>query len=128
MPLNEDQMQQLTNGGDCPLHHHRGDTVPTNDTVQRLAGVENWRTAVTTQDLLREDDYVLADSTAGTITLTLPNARNGKKITITKIVAVNTVTVAATSGYNVLGAGSVNLTAAWSVLRLKLFDNTWINI
>lgn len=128
MPLSDEQVVQLTSGGDCPLHHHRADTLPNNDTVQRLSDVENWRSVATSQTLLRDDDYILADSTAGTVTLTLPNARNGKKITITKVVAANTVTVAAASGYNVLGAGSVNLTAAWEVLRLKLFDDTWISI
>lgn len=65
------------------------------------------------------DDVVLCDTTSNAITITLPLAINGRRLTVLRIAGGNNVTVAAAGSNTVNGAASVVVSSSYSPLRLK---------
>lgn len=69
-------------------------------------------TTVTSNHLVEyREDIIIADTSAGNITVTLPKSRGGKKFCVIKSNAANTVTVNFTGGETLLGIVSVTITS-----------------
>lgn len=56
------------------------------------------------------DDIIVADTTLGNISVTLPKSRGGKRFTVAKPSASNTLTVLFTNGEMVFGSSSFAMT------------------
>jgi hypothetical protein len=67
------------------------------------------------------DDFVLVDSTAGVVTVTLPAARNGLQFTILRVAGGNNVTVVPSGAETVNGAASVTITSSFVPYTFKDF-------
>lgn len=110
----EEQIAWLTGGGDCPLHYHSFDQVPTSDTLRRLQQLERIvsvtaSTNMATDATAKDADYIRVDSTAGATTITLPNAKNnGRRTTVSRVAGGNNVIIAAQGGETVNGTTTIS--------------------
>lgn len=78
--------------------------------------VERFRTVTATGDVLVTDRYIFGDTTAGSVTLTLPPAAQmiGRVLTFDKTIAANTLTLDADGSELIDGA----TTLAWTTQYL----------
>ncbi len=112
--LSEEQLAYLTRGGDCPLHFHTYDQVPTVDTLRRLQQLERVVTVTASTDLAtsteaKEVDYLRVDATSVSPTITLPYANNnGRRITVSRVLGANSVIIAAQGGETVSGTTTIS--------------------
>lgn len=112
--LTEEQMAYLAGGGDCPLHFHTYDQVPTVDTLRRLQQLERVVSVSATTDMATSTsakyaDYLRVDATSVSPTITLPNAKNnGRRITISRVAGANSVIIAAQGGETVSGTTTIS--------------------
>jgi len=121
--LTEDQ---LTNTGDCHLHYHSADRMPTHDTVGRLQDVANRVYPVgSTYIATDKDDFILCNQTC---TITLPRAVAGREYEVTMLFAPGTVTVVPTGTDTVMGTTSCYTTVQWTSMRFKAITGGWILI
>jgi hypothetical protein len=79
------------------------------------------------------DSTVLANTSAGSITVTLPKIsdamiKNHTEFVIVKTAAANTLTVQPTSGDTIRGAASISTTTQWSSYRLLATTGNWVTI
>lgn len=84
--------------------------------------------AVAASDTVRvADGVLLADATAGVVTLTLPKAETmrGRRVTVKKLDNANDVEVAAASGETVDGAADVTLTTQYEVVTVVSDGTAW---
>jgi hypothetical protein len=116
--MNKMDELELVSGRDTALHSHSFDRVPTQDTLEALSSVEKVRTVTATGSASLSDDILRVDTTAGTVTLTLPVPRNGKRFTMSRVAGGNNVTVQGASGL-INGAATATISANYTPLRLK---------
>lgn len=117
MALNEQDQAELVNGGDTRLHYHNSDRVPTHDTLEGLAAVENIRSVDASYVSNYQDDFILVDSTAGAVTIDIPKPLTNR-VTVLRVAGANNVTVQSV-GYTVNGAASAIISSNYTPLRLK---------
>jgi len=88
------------------------------------------RSVSATGAILDRDHVVMADSTAGAITLTLPAAASvpGRVVTVKRVAGGNNVTVQADGADTLDGGTNVVLTALYDAVRLVAFGNAWLKI
>lgn len=85
------------------------------------------RTVTATATLLDSDETIIADATAGAMTLTIPNpdaSLVGKRMKFKKIDNVNNVTIG--SAANIDGAATVVLSTQWAKLIIEWTGSTWV--
>lgn len=109
----------LIGGGDCHSHTHQ--VVLSHDHMSYLHSLET-ELRVTSSVMIDwvPPDFILVDSTAGAITVTLPLANNGAYVTIIRIAGANNVVV---NGDNINGSASATITSSFTPLRLKAFSS-----
>jgi hypothetical protein len=83
--------------------------------------------ASTTAVLAGLDVTYLVTTTAGDVTLTLPPAslHAGRRITVKKLVAANTLTIDPNGAETVDGAATLTLTAQWATRTLYCNGTSW---
>jgi hypothetical protein len=86
------------------------------------------RATTTSTAFTFSDDVIVADTTAGDITLTLPVAstNQGRRFTAKKLVAGNDVIVAADGSELIDGAADVTLTTVASSVTVQSVGDGWI--
>ena len=123
--LTDTQESNLTSAGDCFEHYHSSDRIPTHEAYTRMLSLESFVAVTSGASVVRSDvDYVLADSTAGVCTLTLPNVSRNGSITVVKVSALNTVVIQAAVGL-INGAATYVLAAAYSHAKLKALGGNY---
>ena len=119
--MDSTQENQLTQGGECYLHYHPDDRVPTHDTLARLQAIAGVVTKSASYTATYTDDWICVSATA---TITLPKPRSGRELMIVNIGAATTVTIAVPSGYTINGASSINFNTQWTAKRIKQISTT----
>ena len=122
--MNPQQEQQLLEGGECYLHYHPEDRVPTHDTLNRLQNIANEVIISGNYVATYNDDHIICDSAC---TVTLPPTRAGKELEVTQTF-VGTVTVLPTGTETLVGATSVLMNVQWMSLRFKSVTGGYILI
>lgn len=87
----------------------------------------NTRTTSTSGTILLTDAVVRVDTTAGTRVLTLPPAAQvrGQMFTLKKIVAANTLTLAANGAELIDGFNTTDLTTQYSSIAVQSNGSSW---
>jgi len=85
----------------------------------------------TDQTLGADDDTVLVDTTAGDVTITLPEISTAmvklkREYAVVKPVAANTVYVDTTGADTIVGASSAVVTVQWTALRFRATTGNWV--
>jgi hypothetical protein len=113
----ESYLSQLVSGGEINLHTHPH-TV-TNDQRQRMQQLENVEFVSANWSATRESDFIFVDSTSGAVAITLPEARAGQHITVSRTAGANNVTLLPTGTDTINGAPSKVISATNVPVRLK---------
>lgn len=79
--------------------------------LETLQSIESVRTVTSSTAADYNDDIIVADTSAGNVTVTLPKSRGGKKFCIIKGSAANTLVVDFSGGETMLGITSVTITS-----------------
>lgn len=119
----EAQWGELVGGGDTLQHYHLADRA-TNAGLQSALRI---RTAAITGTVLAEDDVVIADTSSGAITLTLPPARNGKEYELV-LSGTNTLTITPAAGDTFMGDVNAVVSVNKTALHIKATTQNWIVI
>lgn len=93
-------------GGDRKDHYHNSDRFPSRDSRLWQDSQETLVSVTATYTLLPKDDWLLVDTTAGAVTITIPAPRNGRKFTIIRTAGTNDITV---SGATINGTASFTI-------------------
>jgi hypothetical protein len=91
------------------------------DTVKSLEQIKNKLAITTSYTAKYSDDYLLVDTTAGAVTITLPPARSGSIFVIMRTAGANNVTIVPTGAETVNGAASLVISASFTPVTLKDF-------
>jgi hypothetical protein len=85
------------------------------------------RTVTTATTVVDSDDLVLVDTTSGSVTVTLPSAvgRRGRKFTMKKLIAANTMTLAGAGSETIDGAATVAITTRYAVRTVQSDGINW---
>jgi len=105
-------------------HFHMSDRFPSRDTLLWLNSLENVVRTSANRTVVSSDDYLLVDTTAGDVTITLPAARNGRKLVIANYAGANDVIV--TSTQNINGSASDLTISAGNVVSVKDVIGEWM--
>jgi len=127
--MSPDQEYRLTNGGDCPDHFHSSDRIRTHDDADLLVSLESYVEVGSGSTTVRPGtDYVLADTSAGSANVELPNPALGLAVTIVKKSASNLVNVSSPTG-TVNGAASVSMgSGAYSSAKFKALGGNYYTV
>lgn len=79
-----EQESSLISGGDCFAHYHSEDRRPTHSLLQGLNEIASRVQISGNFTLTGDENYVLVDTRAGNVTITLPKAKNQLEIEILK--------------------------------------------
>ena len=124
--INPQQEQQLTSSGECYLHYHPDDRVPTHDTLNRLQNLAAPQSfSGTEKTLTYSDDYIECHVTC---TITLPRSRAGKEFEVTVMEDGITVSIVPTGTDTVQGTDLVYSSIQWTSLRFKSITGGYILI
>lgn len=115
------QERELTGGGITSLHSH--EYLITADDLRRMHELEKIVWPNTNYTVTQEDDIVFVDAT-NPVTVTLPKALGGKRISISRVVGASNVTIAAAVGETVNGAASIIINTSFQPHRLKAVKGT----
>lgn len=107
----------LIGGGECFAHFHPH--IVTLDAFQRAQQLENIVFTSVNYTCRGEDDIIFVDSTAGAITVTLPDSSGKQRITVSRIAGANSVVVAVVAGETINLTTSVTITASFTPRRFK---------
>lgn len=118
----------LVNGGDCFAHYHSEDRVPRHDTLKGLQSVAERRSVTGDTTLTDSNDFVLVDTSAGNVMITLPRALGGKEYEVTKTSPFNYIAVVPAAGETILGETEVRIFNQWTSIRFKAVAGGWIAI
>lgn len=124
--LTEQQESNLVSGGDCPDHWHSQDRVLDRSsllTLQSLARAYETNDSITVTDTM---DYVIADTSAGNITITLPRSHNGREIEVMKNATPNFLKIITTSPDKILEQTEVRVYNYGTALKFKAVSTGWI--
>jgi len=120
-----DEDSSLVGGGDCFSHWHSSDRVPTAAFLHGLQGVAAKTTVTGNYQATKNDDYLLVDTTAGNVTVTLDAARNGNEVEVLKVVAPNTIFVVPLGSDTVMGTTGVSFSTDGAAIHFKSFGTDW---
>lgn len=86
-----------------------------------------WRTVTAATTVLLTDFLVQADTTGGNVTVTLPaaDAAPGRVFHVKKLVAANTLTIAAAGSDLIDGAATVAVTTQWQTTTVLSVGTAW---
>jgi len=92
----------------------------TQDVLHRLNQLEGEVLVTAAAYTVRErDDIIVCNTTSNAITITLPRATNGKRLTLLRSAGGNNVTVSPVGSDTINGAASATISASYAPLVLK---------
>ena len=102
----DDEKQRLRGliaGGDTFAHWHSEDRAPTQAFLHGLQQLVSQNTVTGDTTLSSRQDIVFVDTSAGDVTITLPNATEGQEYTVVKVGATNKLIITSVSPLTVNG-------------------------
>lgn len=123
--LTDFEKGQLTGRGPCSLHTHETE-INHHKHLETLQALEVVVKVTANHTVEYREDIVLADTSAGNITITIPLSRGGKKFYILKTSAANVLTVQFSGAETMLGSASITITALGEGKWLKGIDEGYI--
>lgn len=116
--MTQDQEDALLNGGDCFKHWHSSDRQPTHDFLEGLQSIAKvvTRTSSYTADL--SEDYVILDTTASIVNITLPMAKGNRVVTFLRNGGTNKVTLTPIPPETINATDHLDISAHYTPVRL----------
>src|SRR3990167_2432058 len=104
------------------------DRFPSRDSRVWQDSLERVTTVTMAYTIDEGDDYVLVNTTAGAVTVTLPDAITLKKVTIIRTAGANNVTITPVGTDTVDGSASKTISSSYSPVRLKGISGGFISV
>lgn len=123
--MDASQEAALINGGDCFSHWHSEDRVPSQDFLHGLHAVSAQSPVSANATLTGSEDFILVDTSAGNVTVTLPRAINGTEVEIMKKYLANTLIILPQGSDTILLTTGVTIQSGGASLRFKAIGSDW---
>jgi len=120
-----DQEMALVGGGDCYSHYHSLDRQPTQDFLQGLESVANQFQVSGDTVLTGREDFVIVDTSAGNVAITMPRAINGLEVEVMKLVPAYSINVVPGGTDTILSTTGVTFSAGNASIRFKAIGTDW---
>lgn len=118
--LTREQIAQLTGQGECFLHSHPKELLIFADLVQLMLAEPQTEVSSATYTPTNTDSVLLVDTSAFSVTVTLPALTNGREYKVVKVSPANALYVVPEAPGTVLGStAGVVLYNDYSSLHLK---------
>ena len=105
-------------------HYHASDRFPSRDTLLWLNSLEKVSNVSTDYTVSGNDDYLIVDTTAADVTITLPKPLNGRKLVIVNFSGTNDVIL--TSAVDINGSASDLTVSAGTNVAIKDIGGEWV--
>lgn len=129
MPLTEHEVAALTGGMDTTLHSHSFDRTMTHASLDELQALEKVVAITANYVASYRDDFILVDSTAGAISISIPFGKGQKELTVVRIAGTFSVTLNAAATDIINGFSSLVITNSYAPVRLKAFKGFgWVSV
>lgn len=128
MALTPYQEATLTSGGDCFDHWHSTDRALSHDDVLAYQGLTLALEITGDHTVDNRGDFLLVDSSAGNVVITLPVANNGREIEVMKNASANYVSIVPAAGELILDSTEVRIFNYGTSLRFKAIPGGWFII
>ena len=125
--LSNEQAAQLIGGGECYIHTHPKEQLNFSDRLELMAA-QPINTITGDYTLSRADELVLVDTSAATVTITVPLAENGREFQIVKYADQNALNIDATAPDKILASDRVIVYNRFTSLHLKAVPGGYIFI
>ena len=127
--LSDHQMAQLIGGGECFIHVHPKEVLGFSEILE-LAEAWPERTIDGDTTLTVDDYHVLVDTSAASVTITMPLASKGREFHITKLTPQNALWIIPTPPDTIIGSTvGIVLYNQFSSLHFKAISaSRWICI
>ena len=120
------QESNLTSAGDCFEHWHSQDRAVVHSDIGQLQRLGIITEVTSSGDIKLPQDVLLCDTTASSLTISLPVAPKGTEIEIVKTASPNVLTIQPTSPDLIYGQSSVLVYNIGTALRFKSIQGGWI--
>ncbi len=117
--------RSLIGGGDCFAHWHSADRVPSSDMLHGLQAIAKQQPVTGDYQATINDDYLLVDTSAGDVTITLPMAVGGNEVEILKMSSAYTVIVLPMGTDTILTTTGVTISTGDAAIHFKSFGTDW---
>ena len=117
--------RSLVSGGDCFSHWHSEDRRPTQSFLHGLQDIANQVPVSGPVTLKGSEDFVIVDTGAGNVTVTLPKAIRGIEIEVMKLRSANTIIVLPQGTDTILGMPGATITSGGASIRFKAVGTDW---
>ena len=105
-------------------HYHSSDRFPPRDSLLWMNSLERVTQVIADYTVLNEDDYLIVDTTADDITITLPTPLNGRKLVIANFAGINDVIL--TSTVNINNSASDSIIPPGYTMTTKDIGGEWL--
>ena len=123
--LTEEQLSQLTGGGECFIHVHPQEPLNFDDHSD-LMGSDPIREITSDYTPTVIDFRIRADTTGGDIRITMPPTASGREFQITKKVSANRLFIIPTPPDTIIGSTTgVIVRNAYTSLHCKAVEEGW---
>jgi len=123
--LTPQQLAQLVGQGECFVHSHPKEALNFNDRLALMKAEPVSVIGGAEYTLIARDELILADTTAGSIKITLPPPANGREFQVVKLAAANMLTILPTAPSVVLGSPfGVRVYNQYTSLHFKAISST----
>ncbi len=119
MDLTDNEVEQLTRGGECFIHSHPRHIIDADDVYNGQAA-RLIKVIYGNYTLLPNDEIILVDTTGGNITINLPHSNHQKEYQVVKTADAYTLIIVPTAPDTILGETGVSVTAKLTSLNFKM--------
>lgn len=107
---------------DNQQHYHASDRFPSRDSLLWFNSLERVRNIDADYTVINDDDYLIVDTTAADVTVTLPSPLNGRKLIIANFAGANDVILTSTVDIN----GSSSDLVVGGTVTVKDIGGEWL--
>ena len=119
---------QLSGNAENFTHYHVPDPLSQSDGAELQASATQ-NSVTGNYSVTERDDYILADTTSASITITLPPADQGREYEVIKVATANRVDVVPTGTDTVLWSSGVSIYNKGTAIRFKAtITGNWVAI
>ena len=104
------------------------DKFPSRDSRVWQDSLETTKTISTNYSVTADDDYLLVDTTSGSVTITLPSAASGRKLTVQRIAGANNVILETSGADTIDGATTFTVSDTRRSVTIKSTHAGYITV
>ena len=121
-------LPQLSGNAENFTHYHVSEPLNQSDGAELQAAAQQNPITAATYTATARDDYLLCDTSSNSITITLPEAAQGREFEVIKTAVANRLDVVPTGSDTILWTTGVSIYNRGTAIRFKATTGNWIAI